>query len=92
MEKRQKFSIWYVLLGIWAVLILQQYLVSIFAIETIPYSRFLQLLSEGKIEEVAISSNQIQGKLKEGAVTEGKKKMFKTVRVDKETIGAAQSL
>jgi cell division protease FtsH len=85
MEKRQKFSIWYVLLGIWIVLIMQQYLVSLFAIETIPYSRFLKLLSEGKIEEVAISSNQIQGKLKAGTVTEGNKKMFKTVRVDKET-------
>ncbi|UCH23301.1 MAG: ATP-dependent zinc metalloprotease FtsH [Deltaproteobacteria bacterium] len=85
MEKRHKFSIWYMLLGIWMVLIIQQYLVSLFAIETIPYSRFLQLLSEGKIEEVAISSNQIQGKLKDDAVTEGKKKMFKTVRVDRET-------
>jgi cell division protease FtsH len=85
MEKQQKFSIWYVVLGIWAVLILQQYLVSIFAIETIPYSRFLQLLREGKIEEVAISSNQIQGKLKADAAAERKKKMFKTVRVDKET-------
>ena len=85
MEKQQKFSIWYVVLGIWAVLILQQYLVSIFAIEIIPYSRFLQLLREGKIEEVAISSNQIQGKLKADAAAEGKKKMFKTVRVDKET-------
>jgi cell division protease FtsH len=85
MEKQQKFSIWYVVLGIWAVLILQQYLVSIFAIETIAYSRFLQLLREGKIEEVAISSNQIQGKLKADAAAERKKKMFKTVRVDKET-------
>jgi cell division protease FtsH len=85
MEKRHKFSIGYWLLGIWLVLIFQQYLVSIFSIETIPYSRFLQLLREGKIAEVAISSNQIQGKLKDDAIAEGKKKMFKTVRVDSET-------
>ena len=46
MEKHHKFSIWYVLLGIWVVLLLQQYLVSVFAIKVIPYSEFLHLLKE----------------------------------------------
>ncbi len=59
MQRHHKFSIGYWLLGIWLVLIFQQYLVFVFSIETIPYSRFLQLLREGKIEEVAISSNQM---------------------------------
>ena len=49
MEKRQKVSIWYVLLGIWFVLILQNYITSMFAIKTIPYSEFLRLLKENKI-------------------------------------------
>ena len=60
MEKQHKFSIWYVILGIWFVLILQNYMISAFAIKTITYSEFLNLLKQGKIEEVAISSNQIE--------------------------------
>ena len=83
MEKRQKFSIWYVLLGIWVVLILQNYLTTMFAIKTIPYSEFLKLLKENKVIEVAISANQIQGKIKDDAV--GKEQQFKTVRVDPDT-------
>ncbi|MBW2468348.1 MAG: ATP-dependent zinc metalloprotease FtsH [Deltaproteobacteria bacterium] len=83
MEKRQKFSIWYVLLGVWIVLIVQNYLTSMFAVKTIPYSEFLNLLKENKVIEVAISANQIQGKLKEDAT--GKEQMFKTVRVDADT-------
>ena len=83
MEKHHKFSIWYVLLCIWFVLLLQNYLVSMFAIRTIPYSEFLRLLKEKKIIEVAITANQIQGKLKDGEA--GKETLFKTVRVDPET-------
>ncbi|MEJ2729828.1 MAG: ATP-dependent zinc metalloprotease FtsH [Deltaproteobacteria bacterium] len=83
MEKRHKFSIWYVLLGIWFVLILQNYLTAMFAIKTIPYSEFLKLLKENKVVEVAISANQIEGKIKESA--NGKEQMFKTVRVDPDT-------
>jgi cell division protease FtsH len=82
MEKHHKFSIWYVLLGVWAVLIIQNYLASAFAIKTVPYSEFLNLLKKGKVAEVAITANQIQGKLKDEAVDKGKKTLFKTVRVD----------
>ena len=83
MEKQHKFSIWYVLLGIWVVLILQNYITAMFAIKTIPYSEFLKLLKENKVVEVAISANQIEGKIKESAT--GKEQMFKTVRVDPDT-------
>ena len=85
MEKKQKFSIWYVLLGIWFVFIIQNFMVAAFEIKTIPYSQFLQLLKENKISEVAISSNRIQGKYKENGVSPAKETMFKTVRVDPET-------
>ena len=83
MEKRQKFSIWYVLLGIWFVLLLQNSITSMFGIKTIPYSEFLKLLKENKVIEVAISANQIQGKIKDDAT--GNEQMFKTVRVDSDT-------
>jgi cell division protease FtsH len=82
MEKHHKFSIWYVLLGVWAVLIIQNYLSAAFSIKTVPYSEFLKLLKEGKVAEVAISSNQIQGKLKDEVAEKGRKTLFKTVRVD----------
>jgi cell division protease FtsH len=81
MEKHHKFSIWYVVFGIWVVLILQSYLASVFAIKTIPYSEFLKLLKDGRVTEIAISSNQIQGKMK---VEGGKEQLFKSVRVDPE--------
>jgi len=85
MQKHHKFSLWYVLLGIWFVLILQNYMVSAFAIKTIPYSEFLNLLKEGRITQVAISPNQIQGAYKEDQGDAAKEIRFKTVRVDPDT-------
>ncbi|MFZ7112474.1 MAG: ATP-dependent zinc metalloprotease FtsH [Desulfatiglandales bacterium] len=84
MEKHHKFSIWYILLGVWAVLIIQNYLHSAFAIKIIPYSEFLTLLKEHKVAELAISSNQIQGRLVSVDGASGKGELFKTVRVDPE--------
>ena len=84
MEKRHRFSIWYVLLGVWAVLIIQGYIASMFAAQMIPYSQFLNLLKAGKIVEVAVTANQIQGKMKGEGGAPGETKTFKTIRVDPE--------
>ncbi|MDD5206032.1 MAG: ATP-dependent metallopeptidase FtsH/Yme1/Tma family protein, partial [Desulfobacterales bacterium] len=78
MEKKYKFSIWYILLGIWVVFLIQSVLSSAFAVRTIPYSEFLNLLKANQITEVAISANRIQGKMN----VDGREQMFKTVRVD----------
>ena len=82
MEKKHKFSIWYVLLGIWVVLLIQNALSSYLAIQTIPYSEFLDLLKEGKVTEVAVSANQIQGKMVVDLKDPDRTQRFKTVRVD----------
>ncbi len=82
-EKHHRFSVWYVLLGVWVVLIVQSYLSSMFAHQVIPYSQFLSLLKEGKISEVAVTANQIQGKMQDGAAA-GEMKSFRTIRVDPE--------
>ena len=83
MQKQHKFSIWYVMLGIWVVLIVQNYIASMFAAQIIPYSQFLSLLKAGKVTEIAVSANEIQGKMKvEGAPNDYK--LFKTIRVDPE--------
>jgi cell division protease FtsH len=84
MEKQQKFSIWYVLLGIWVVLLIQNYLGSALAIKTIPYSQFLTLVKENRVAEVAISANQIQGKMITDDKDPSKTELFKTLRVDPE--------
>ena len=82
MEKHHKFSVWYVILGIWIVLILHNILFSAFSIKTIPYSQFLQLVERGEVTEVAITQNQIQGRISTGEG--GKGELFRTVRVDPE--------
>jgi cell division protease FtsH len=84
MEKQHKFSIWYVLLGIWVVLLIQNYLGSALAIKTIPYSQFLTLVKENRVAEVAISANQIQGKMRLDDKDPNKTELFKTLRVDPE--------
>jgi len=69
------------MIGIWVVLIIQSTIASVFAVKTIPYSQFMNALQQGKITEIAVSQDQIQGKMK---VAEGKIEEFKTVRVDPE--------
>ena len=85
MQKQHKFSLWYVILGIWGVLLLQNLMFSAMAVKTIPYSEFLNLLKDGKVKEVAVSANQIQGRLADGAEDGGR--LFRTVRVDPEVSG-----
>jgi len=58
---------------------------SAFAIKTIPYSEFLKLLKENMISEVAISTNQIQGKMIGDQGASQKDTLFRTVRVDPDT-------
>ncbi len=81
MEKRYKFSLWYILIGIWVVLIAQSYISSMFVVETIPYSNFLNLVKTDKVTEISVTQNEIHGKL---IGKEGKEQKFKTVRVDPE--------
>ena len=84
MEKHQKFSMWYVLLGIWVVLIIQNALFSAFSVKTIPYSEFLKALNENRVTEVAVTSNMIQGRFKDTKDSSDQGQLFRTVRVDPE--------
>ena len=81
MKKEQKFSMLYILLALWAVLLIQNYLTTMLSSQVIPYSQFLTLLKEGKVSEVAITANRIEGKMKvEGKPEETQ--AFRTIRVD----------
>ncbi len=83
-EQHHKVSIWYVIIGIWVVLILQNYLASTYTIETIPYSQFVQKLKQGKIIEVSITEKKIQGLMKSETGSD-QPTAFRTLRVDPET-------
>jgi cell division protease FtsH len=83
MKKEHKFSLFYILLAVWAVLLVQSYLASMMSSQVIPYSQFLKLLKEGKVSEVAITANRIEGKMKvEGKP--GEPQPFRTIRVDQD--------
>jgi cell division protease FtsH len=84
MKKQHRFSIWYVLLGVWLVLLLHNMIASAFLVKTIPYSEFTQLLQAGKVSEIAISENDIQGKYLSTEAGAEKEVLFRTVRVDPE--------
>jgi cell division protease FtsH len=84
MEKHHKFSMWYVLLGIWVVLIIQNALFSAFSVKTLAYSEFLKALNENRVTEVAITSNMIQGRIKDTKDSSEQGQLFRTVRVDPE--------
>lgn len=61
MEKHHKFSIWYVLLGIWLVLIINNWIYSSIGPVRIPYSDFLDKLRRDKIQELAIGEKVMSG-------------------------------
>lgn len=82
MEKHYKFSIWYVLFAVWIVLILQNMIVQFFSVERVPYSEFIKALEAGKVMEVAVMQDRLQGKMKVKKDIQETEKVFSTVCVD----------
>ena len=73
--KKTHFTIWYFVIAILIVLLIQSYLTSRKPEDVIPYSEFKELLKTGKIKELTINPESINGE------TETKRK-FQTVRVE----------
>jgi cell division protease FtsH len=84
MEKHHKFSIWYLLIAIWIIFILHNLIVQMFAVERIAYSAFVKALQEGRVLEVAVTQDRIEGKMKFTKDGQEVEKAFSTVRVDPE--------
>lgn len=82
METKTKFSLWYVLIAIWGVLLLQNYIASQMAPVVLPYSEFLKALRDNQILEVIIAEGRIAGKMKVTENQETKEVPFSTYRVD----------
>ncbi|MDJ0848609.1 MAG: ATP-dependent zinc metalloprotease FtsH [Myxococcota bacterium] len=79
--KGARFHLWYVVLAILGVLLLQDLWSQYSSVAKIPYSEFQTLLEEGKVESVQVGAGEIRGKLK--ASEEGKS-AFVTTRVEPE--------
>ena len=76
--------------GIWLAYLLLNSLSSTAMMKTIPYSEFLKLAKEGKISEVAVSDNVIQGTMLSEDAPGDKGETFQTVRVDGEISGVLE--
>ena len=73
--KQRQFSIWYMFIALWALILLQTFLASFLNPTEIPYSEFKESVAAGKVTEVAVSPQIIHGKLKED-------KVFHTIRIE----------
>ncbi|MGC2518182.1 MAG: ATP-dependent zinc metalloprotease FtsH [Burkholderiales bacterium] len=82
MERQTHFNIWYLIIAVIGVFWLRDLWVAATQVEPIPYSEFQHQLKEGRIAEIAISNNVIQGTYKE-AQPDGRKR-FVATRVDPE--------
>ena len=86
MNKKTKFNFWYFFLAIWGVIIFHSLWVRATQIQEIPYSQFQQYLTAGRVAEIRISQDHINGTLKEPK--EGEPRQFLTVRVERDLADA----
>ncbi|MGA7809438.1 ATP-dependent zinc metalloprotease FtsH [Bradyrhizobium sp.] len=81
-QRKQTIAIGYIFAAGIGMLVLQWVLTTYNTVETIPYSQFEQLVDQGKVSEVAVGQDTIQGKLKDKEKLESGKQDFVTARVD----------
>jgi cell division protease FtsH len=81
-RRKQAVLIGYVLAAGLGLILMQWALVNYNAVETIPYSQFEQFVAQGKVAEVGVGQDTIQGKLKQGEKLPSGKSEFITARVD----------
>ena len=70
--------------GIWLTIMFLNSFSSNAAMKNLPYSEFLKLAKEGKVSEVAVTDNAIQGVMLPENSDSGRGERFRTVRVDSE--------
>lgn len=80
MMNQTRFNIWYWLVALAGLLLLQYVLFTAREVAPIPYSDFERYLDEGRIAEIAVSDNFVQGAFKE-PLPSGQSQ-FVTTRVD----------
>jgi len=63
-DRRTQIYVWYAVLALFGIIMLQNVWSQTRHVETIPYSEFEQYLKDGRISEVVVTSQSIQGTLK----------------------------
>ncbi|MGB7915129.1 MAG: ATP-dependent metallopeptidase FtsH/Yme1/Tma family protein, partial [Rhodomicrobium sp.] len=79
MDKKHQLNLTYIAIAFGLLLLFQFYWVSYTQVESIPYSRFQQLLKDKEVTKVVVGPNQIRGEFKN---PQDGKKYFTTTRVD----------
>src|SRR5574341_1043579 len=85
--KQRQFSIWYVFIALWGLMLFQLFVTPFFNPTEIPYSEFKTAVAAGKVAEVAVAPTMIHGRMKPegapGATPADKEgRLFDTVRVE----------
>ena len=63
-DKKISFSIGYVFLAIFAVILVHDFIVATQKLEELPYSEFRTLMAAGKVAEITVTQQRVTGKLK----------------------------
>ena len=83
--KQKQFSIWYVFIALWALMLIQIFVTPFFFLKPmeIPYSEFKAAVAAGKVEEISVGSAVIHGQMKPDSSSASKEgRLFDTVRVE----------
>lgn len=80
MEKQTHFNVWYFIAAVLLIMLFQQLWSASSEVETIPYSRFMTLLHDGRLAEVSIAETYIRGELSQ-PLADGSRYIY-TERVD----------
>ena len=80
MEKKSRLNILYFVAAAILIMLIQQMWISYRQVETVPYSRFMELLQDGRLRSVAVSDEHIRGVLAE-PLPDGRTMIY-TVRVE----------
>jgi cell division protease FtsH len=88
LEKRLKLNIYYVIIAIWGVLIIQYIISSSYQPLVLPYSEFQKALKNGRLGEITVLSDTIAGKitLKNEKSGQQEEKDFRTVIVNPDIV------
>ncbi len=81
-SRQQAVTIGYIFAAGILMVLLQWAFATYNTVESIPYSQFEQLIAQGKVAEVSVGQDMIQGKLKDNEKLASGKTAFVTARVD----------
>ena len=79
MDRKSQINLWYLVIALFGIMLLQSMWTAGSQVETIPYSQFETYLEEGRVAEITVTEHYIRGVLSDPV--EGKS-VFRTTRVD----------